>query len=454
MTRAATFTNLWTTLGCNPTAATAVEFTGPEPVLPSTFPVDAFAAATIAAAALAATEFGKLRGLPSQTISIESGRVAATFRSERYFHQEGVIPENAWEPFSGHYQAGDGRWLQLHTNFPHHRRAALTALGLLQSETTAERKDAEAVIGSRPANEVVEAIVAANGCAALLRQPQEWQAHPQGQSIAKEPLISFEPRTAAAPSSHSALEKGATAPLAGIRILDLTRVLAGPVCGRFLAALGADVLRVGSANLPTFPAVDLRTAAGIAQLRELAAAADVVVEAFRPGSLAALGLGADDLVLRNPSLIHLGIDAWGWTGPWCTRRGYDSLVQTGTGIVAEEWSTAGTTRPTPLPCQALDHGTGYLAAAATSLALAHRETTGQGAKIHLSLAATAQYLSTLERSENAHQISEPDLTSHFMQVPSPQGDYTRVASPATLSHTPLNWHTPPPTPGSATPVWL
>jgi CoA-transferase family III len=454
------FAAAWDALGGDPGASAAIEITGTDPVLPSSFAVGAFAGASVGVAAVAGAEVGRLRGCSSPAVRIDLTRAAAAFRSERHFRIGDQTPPDLWDQLSGYHRAGDGRWLQLHTNFAHHRAAAIAALRLPED---AERADIERSLVDREADAAAEAVVAAGGCAALLRSPAEWAVHPQAAAVRSEPLVAIERiGEASAP-----LPAGGERPLSGIRVLDLTRVLAGPVCGRFLAALGADVLHVGAANLPTLPFLDLDTGfgkrschidlgdpSGVARLRELASSADIVVDAFRPGALAGLGLGPDDLIAVRPALIHVSIDAWGWSGPWAARRGFDSLVQTGTGIVAEEWAASGGASPRPLPCQALDHGTGYLAAAGACVALARRIERGGGYRVRLSLAATASWLSDLGRVPGGIDAPEMDGAPHTVTVASPIGPLTHVNAPAAFSPNPLRWDAPPPRPGADAAAWL
>jgi crotonobetainyl-CoA:carnitine CoA-transferase CaiB-like acyl-CoA transferase len=181
------------------------------------------------------------------------------------------------------------------------------------------------------------------------------------------------------------LPHAAAGPLAGVRVLDLTRVIAGPVGTRFLAAYGADVVRIDppgfaevGALLPETTlgkrcaALDLREPADRQVFERLVAGADVLVGGFRSDAMGRLGYDPESLRALNPDLIVARHDAYGWEGPWSTRRGFDSLVQMSVGITAAGAEAAGVDRPTPLPAQALDHGTGYLHAAAVCRALTRR----------------------------------------------------------------------------------
>jgi len=361
---------------------------------------------------------------------VDPSHAALIFRSERHLRVDGVAP-SIWDPLTGDYQAADGV-VRLHCNYPAHRAAALAAL-------PAEK------IWQRPAVDVETAVHAAGGAAAALRTPDDWGKHPQGQAVAAEPLIAFEP-----------VRNGRAAPGGDrLRVLDLTRVIAGPVAGRALAALGADVLRVGAEHLALVPAaavdtgfgkrfthLDLRTTGGRAALLALVKDADVLIQAYRPGALERFGLGPADLAAHNPRLAYVSINAWGHTGPWATRRGFDSLVQLATGI-ASPWAAGELTHP--LPAQALDHATGWFAAAAALEAVRRHRADGGAWHARLSLARTALWLAGLGR---VAADPEPDPAPYLSTMDSPYGTLTYVRSPVG------EYSGPPHKPGADPPVWL
>jgi hypothetical protein len=281
----------------------------------------------------------------------------------------------------------------------------LRALGVPMS-----REAVEAAVRSWGAEDLEAAVVGEQGCAALLRTPAEWAAHPQGKAVEREPLFAVATRPAAGPlGRHSrAADEAIVAPLTGVRVLDLTRVMAGPVCTRLLAAYGAEVLRVDppgfeevSALVPEMTAgklrafLDLRDARGRARFEELLASADVLVHGYRADALYRLQLGSARRRALNPSLVDIAHDAYGWSGPWAQRRGFDSLVQMSVGIAHRGREVAGVDRPVPLPAQALDHACGYLLAAATCRALARLHVDRQASEVRLSLARVARLLMDL-----------------------------------------------------------
>jgi crotonobetainyl-CoA:carnitine CoA-transferase CaiB-like acyl-CoA transferase len=302
---------------------------------------------------------------------------------------------NPWDPIAGDYKARDG-WIRLHTNAPHHRAAALRVLG-----TPEERAAVIAAVEQWEADELEAAVVEAGGCAAVMRSLEEWAHHPQGQAIAAEPLIHWS-EAPMLPSGRTALD--AARPLDGVRVLDLTRVLAGPVATRFFAAFGANVLRIDPPSWDepgVIPEVtigkrcaglDLHDADHHSRFVELLRTADILVHGYRPGALEGLGFGKDERREQNPGLIDVCLDAYGWTGPWAGRRGFDSLVQMSAGIADAGMRMEGVGKPFPLPVQALDQATGYLMAAAAARALLIRRITGVALSAQLSLARTAHLL--------------------------------------------------------------
>ena len=311
---------------------------------------------------------------------------------------------DAWDAVAGDYPCADG-WIRLHTNLAHHRQAALKVLDCRGTREAV----ADSVLRCK-GDELETAIVAEGGCAAAMRSRQAWSQHLQGKALQTEPLVCWSHADVAAGCTErckgkvvSAISAGGL-PLSGIRVLDLTRVLAGPAATRLLAAFGADVLRIDpfdwSETYPTLEMsvgksrahLDLKTSAGIADLERLVKDADVLVHGYRPGSLERLGLDAKRLYSLNPALIEASLCAYGWSGPWAERRGFDSLVQMSCGIAHHGMEINKTDKPVPLPVQALDHGTGYLLAASVLRALSHLYTHNRSSRARLSLARTAGLL--------------------------------------------------------------
>ena len=381
--------SLWRALGDEDACLDALHFSGPSGGLPSRFHVSELASATIGVATLAAAElWAARRKEPTRKVSIDWRLAAAAFRCERLQQPVGWTLPAGWDPIAGDYETADG-WIRLHTNYPYHREAVTRVLGV-----PADKQRVAAAVKSWNANELESAVVDEGGCAAALRTMDAWRAHPQGTALADEPLCNWDARRTPHP-----LPDDVSAPLSAVRVLDMTRVIAGPVGTRYLAAFGADVLRIDppkfeevAALLPETTrgkrcaALDLREPGDRSIWERLITQAHVLVHGYRPGAMEALGFPAARLCELNPALVIVRYDAYGWSGPWSDRRGFDSLVQMSTGIAHPSHDG----RPTPLPAQALDHGTGYLIAAAVCRAL-----TDGRAGARLSLARTARLLAEL-----------------------------------------------------------
>ncbi|WP_431784671.1 CoA transferase [Streptomyces chumphonensis] len=441
----------WAALGGPPDAAERVTYTPAPGALPARLPVRELARATVGVCSLAAAELLACRnGGPLPAVRVHEGAVATAFVSERHLRVDGRAP-TSFAPLSGFWRAADG-WVRTHANYPHHRARLLDALGLPEST---EPPRLAAALAARPAHAVQERVHAAGGLAvAVAREP--WAAGT--------PLV--EQRAVGAGGRAARPLPPAPLPARGVRVLDLTRVIAGPVATRTLALLGADVLRIDppglredpDTHLDTGPGkrsalLDLRDAGDRARFEELLAAADVVVTGYRPGSLDRYGLAPDALLARHPGLTVAQLSAWSRTGPWSGRRGFDSLVQAASGIAAVEAAPDGT--PGVLPAQALDHGTGYLLAAAVLRALTARGTDGCGRHVRLSLAGTASWLLHGLRSAPpaagpaAPYTPEPWLAT----TASPHGTLVHALPPIAYPGSPRTWASPPARWGGDAPAW-
>ncbi len=422
------------------------------PVLPSVFHVDAFALECVMRAHEAAAAFMRERDGIARAVAVNEREAAIAFRSEAYLRVDGAFPGEAWAPLSGDFRTGDGRWIRLHCNFAHHALAALAALGL---PPDADRNALTAAVARCDAFAIEEAVIAHGGAAAAMRSLEEWTAHPQARALADLPLVAIERIGDASPAArHCAAER----PLDGVRVLDLTRVIAGPVAGRVLAAYGADVLRIGAAHLPTilpavidtgfgkrFAELDLRTDAGRASLRALIARADIVLQAYRPHALARYGFGADEIAAIKPGIVCVSISAYGHAGPWRERRGFDSVVQMANGIAHEGMRRSGGDRPRPLPAQAQDHGTGWLAAAAAVETLLLQAHGGGSWHVQLSLARTGEHLKAMGEADTL-RLPMPaldDVRDLLDETASPFGRVTHLRVPGRIEGVDLCPRTPP-----------
>jgi crotonobetainyl-CoA:carnitine CoA-transferase CaiB-like acyl-CoA transferase len=426
----------WTALGGAPLPDDALRVAG-RTGLSSPLAVPELALGAVAAQLLAARE---LRGEPGP-VELDARHVGFSFRSERYARQDGRPIGSGFAPLSRFVRTADG-WLRLHGNYAHHRAAAERVLG------TADPVGAAA---AWRAEELENAVVAEGGAAAAVRTPAQWAASPQGAAVAGLPLLTLR-RVADAPPRAVDLD--------GLRVLDLTRVIAGPVAGRTLASHGADVLRLDPPRLPEDPGglletgpgkrhavVDLAAPDGRATVEGLLAGADVVVQGYRPGALDVFELDPASLAERHPHLTVVRLRAWGAAGPWAGRRGFDSLVQAASGIASLLADDDGT--PGALPAQALDHATGHLAAAAAMRALAARRGRGGVWSAELSLAQVARWLVTAGVGPDTGGPDDGDVAGHLVELPSPGGPVTLVAPPGS----PV-WRTGPVPAGHDRPEWL
>ena len=441
--------DLCRTAGQSAEALKALVLTGAEPALPSSFPVGTAAQATAAAAGLGANELWHLRTGRRQQVSVDMRHAGVEFRSERYLRVDGKPPHEHRDKTVGLYRTKDGRWIRLHTNLPHHRAGTLKLLGAEYDRADVQRK-----IDGWNAYDLEDAAAKAGLVVTATRSFTEWDATPQGAALTRQPLFSIE-RIGDAPSKP--LPAG-DRPLAGIRVLDLTRVIAGPVCGRTLAAHGADVLNISAAHVPQMEALvidtnrgkltaqlDLREASGRERLAALMRDADIFVQGYRPGAIAQYGFSADEAAKLRPGIVCVSLCAYGYEGPWAGRRGFDSLVQNANGLNVAEAEAAGEDKPRPLPCQALDHATGYLMAFGAMTALKRRATEGGSWHVRCSLAQTGHWLRGLGRIESGLALADPSFEAvrEFLEeTPSGFGKLTGVRHSAIMSETPARWVRP------------
>ena len=438
--------HLWGLSGLPAEAIDRAQLDMVEPTLPSSYHVTAVATATIAAAGLAAAELWRLRsGDETQTVSVNSRHAENEFLSEHRVVIEGAEETRLWGPIAGLYQCGDGRWVRIHANYPHHEAGVLEVLNC-----EANREAVEQELRSWNAQDFEDACGEKGLVVFMMRSADEWSAHGQAEALETLPLFDIE-RIGDAPVEP--LPADGNQPLSGLSVLDLTRVIAGPVCGRTLAAHGADVLRISAARLPRDPLmleidggrgkhsafVDLKEPDGRMRLEDLARHADVFVQGYRPGAIDALGFTPERLAEIRPGIVAVSISAWGHEGPWSHRRGFDSLVQTATGINHGEAESAGVDRPKPLPCQALDFASGYLMALGAMAGLHKRATEGGSWRVRVALARTGRWLQSLGRLENGLDRETPKLADIADLMTSIDSDYGRldvVKHPIQLSKTP------------------
>jgi crotonobetainyl-CoA:carnitine CoA-transferase CaiB-like acyl-CoA transferase len=437
---------LWRDLDGPPAMLEHLAITGPAAVLPSVFDVTSYATAAAAVAGLALAEYAQPDRPPS--VSVDTVAASAAFASEARLETIGWQRPPVWDPIAGDYRTADG-WIKLHTNYAHHRAAALRALGLPDSS---ERGAVEGAVSRWTAEDLETAVVEEGGAAAALRTQKEWAASAQGVATVDErPATLIDTGT----KVTGWQSRGGPAPLHGLRVLDLTRVIAGPVCTRYLAAYGADVVRVDPPGFAEVPALvpdttvgkrcvglDLRDDDDRATFERLLAAADVLVCGYRPAALGRLGYDPDMLRRSKPELIVARLDAYGWTGPWAGRRGFDSLVQMSTGIAAAGRAPGqddGNAPPVPLPVQALDHSVGYLLAAGVLRALTRRLYGGRVSEVRASLVGAANVLLGLPAGAETPQR---ETTVQLIDDETTWGPVRRVPVPTVIHGHLARWRRP------------
>ncbi|AHC99655.1 CoA transferase [Leisingera methylohalidivorans] len=424
----------------------------------SVFAVTELANASIAAAGLELAQLISALNLAPVAPEVTVDQRLASLWFSCSLRPVGWELPSLWDPIAGNYQAADG-WIRLHTNLPHHRRAALQVLGC-----EGNRSGAEAAVRHWQAGILEKEIVTAGGAAAAMRSRTDWLAHPQGSAVAAEPLIHWiSPRKI---QLRNRPEATADRPLAGLRVLDLTRVLAGPVSTRTLAGFGAEVLRIDPPGWDEpgvisdislgkrMASLDLRSNEGRQRFETLLSNTDVLVHGYRPGVLDGLGYGADARRRIAPNAVEVTLDAYGWTGPWAQRRGFDSLVQMSAGIAETGRVQARTGNPHPLPVQALDHATGYLMAAAVLSALAAAAQGEEVPAARLSLARTAELLAGLQKYAEGLDLTKPADSDYNPEIEnSGWGPGRRLAAPLGLDTSRMRWDRPASRCGSAPACW-
>jgi crotonobetainyl-CoA:carnitine CoA-transferase CaiB-like acyl-CoA transferase len=445
-------------------------FSGSDPLLPTPFPVGSAAAAALGLGASAASEIWRLRGGSSQDISIDLNAAAASLVSFALLRLDGKpVPRPADSNATvGIYRGGDGRYIHLHGGFPHLEKRTLD---LLNARNTAE--SITEAVAKWNVFALEDALAYMNQCGAVIRTEEEWQSSPQGRALAHALPITLK-RIGDAP--RLTLEESAM-PLDGIRVLDLTRVLAGPSAGRTLASYGADVLTVRGPKLPTIELFDLDTGLGkrsafldlakpgdAEALRTLVRGAHLFIDSYRPGAMSKLGFSPEALAHLSPGIVHVAISCYGSEGPWASRRGWEQLAQSASGIAVEQGAfmaaRAGSRResvPKLIPAAACDFITGYLAAAGAIAALLRRIREGGSWRVEVSLCATAQWLQSLPRIPAAQIPDGWDpmvgLDGYFQSCQTTRGRLDHLAPVVRMSKTQPVWKLPPPEQGADQPRW-
>lgn len=442
----------------------ALAVTSHDPILPTRFRVGEAAAAAIGAHALAAAELWLLRGGAPQRIEVDVRAAAASLLSFLFLRIPGYVPLRGAPATVALYRAREGEWIHLHGGFPQLHEGTLALLGCADDAASV----AQAVAGWE-AQALEDALAERGLCGARLRSAQEWRAHPQGAALARAPLVEVL-RIGDAPAEPlpgPPADAPGARPLSGVRVLDLTRVLAGPTCARTLAEHGAQVLHLRSPALPSIEPfvidtnvgkrscfVDLDTPEGVATLRALAREAQVFSQGYRHGALARRGFGAEELARLRPGIVAASIDCYGHEGPWAARPGWEQLAQTATGMALEH---AGREAAAVVPAAVTDYVTGHLAALGVMRALARRATEGGSWQVRVSLARTAMWIASLPRTREGATPLGVDLAAlaaWSIEMETKWGRLARLGPIARMSHTPPHWELPPAPLGSDPPRWV
>ncbi len=446
--------------------ARAVEITGgADPVLPTPFRIGDTSAAALAAIGLAASDLWELRTGRRQEVAVDLRQATASLRSGHYLKMENTDVSRERNPVMGMYPAKNGRWSYVHANFPNHRAAALSVLGCAE-----DKGEVTKAVAKWDALELEEAIIAAKGAGGMVRSMAEWAKHPQGMAIASLPLLEIV-KIGDAPVEK--LPQGER-PLSGVRVLDLTRVLAGPTCARTLAEHGADVLKITAPHLPNIgyqefdtghgklsAHLDLRQPKDLAILRDLVRETDVFSQGYRPGTLGMRGLSPEELAALRPGLVYVSLCAFSHIGPWASRRGFDTVVQNVSGITTRQGEVFPGAQPGPqfYPVSAIDYLTGYLMAFGAMVALARRAREGGSWLVRISLAQTGRWLVDRgevpegELADVPKEFTPAELARWSTTSDTPVGRLAHLKPVVQMSETSPFWARPSVPLGHNEPAW-
>ena len=443
-----------------------VALAGADPVFPTIFPIGEVGAAVLAACALQAARLWRERTGQAQAITVAVDAAAAAMRSARYLRPDPppALPRRLGGLST--YRTADGRYIYFQRLFPHHNERLSKVLGVPLEEPAMSE-----AVARWDGAALEDAVNAGGSCAGLVRTRAEWLALPVAAHVAAAPLVDV----TAHPGGPVKPVAAGPRPLSGLRVLDLTRVLAGPTSARALAEHGADVLRVSLPGLPDNDGMmkdtghgkrsvelDLKSPSGAASLRSLIAGADVFIQGYRPGALAALGFGVDEVASLNPSIVTVDVSAYGHLGPWRDRRGFDSVVQSVNGLAVANAGAVDAVSGPPvfLPANPLDYTTGYLAALGALAALRRRAREGGSYQVRVSLARTGEWLWGLPRLDavtaaaRPRELSADRLDELMISRDTPFGRLRYLAPAAELTATPGGWDRPTPFPDGDQPTWL
>src|SRR5580704_6700041 len=424
--------------------------------LATRFAADEAVSAALAAGGTVAADLWKLRTGEAQRVSVGTREAAASLTSYTFVRIEDPAhavpardPAVLRSPVMGFHPTKDGRHVLLHPSFPPGTDRILRALGC-----AADAEEVKAACRARTAQQIEDAVAAERGCAGIVRTPEEWDASEQGRQLAARPPVEV---IKIADSPPEPMPEGGDMPLSGVRVLDLTRVLAGPTCARTLAQYGADVLYLASPKLPASAGflpdtnhgklsawLDLEEAGGRARLAELLRGADVFSQGYRTVAMERMGFGPGQLAALRPGIVYTSINCYGHEGPWRGRAGWEQLAQTVSGMAHVHGGAAG---PQLQPGAVTDYTTGFLAAFGSLIALQRRALYGGSYLVRVSLCQTGMWVRSLgiageERAEQAQALEGDEVGGFIMSSNGGYGPMTHLRPPVRMAATPARWKRP------------
>ena len=438
---------------------------GSDPILPTSFRIGDTSTAALSAVGLAVSDLWESKTGRKQRVSVDARRATASLRSGKYMQMDGAGVSTERNMVMGTYPTKDGRWSYLHCNFPNHRAAALSVLGVNE-----DRDEVTKAVAKWDAFDLEEAIIEARGAGGMVRSMEEWAIHPQAAAIASLPLMDI---VKIADSPPEPLPDGSR-PLSGVRVLDLTRVLAGPTCARTLAEHGADVMKITAGHLPNIgyqeydtghgklnATLDLRDGRQMETLRGLVRQTDVFSQGYRPGTLGGRGLSPEELAELRPGIVYISLSAFSHEGPWASRRGFDTVVQTVSGITQRQGELFPGAIPGPqfYPVSAIDYLTGYLMAFGGIVALNKRIHEGGSWLVRISLAQVGRWLVSqgeipeTQLKDMAAEFTPEEIASWLMVSETPMGNLGHLSPVIGLSEGAPRWSRPSVPLGYHDPVW-
>ncbi len=448
-------------------AAGEVRITGNDPVFSARFKIGEATASILAGIGVAVTDIHEMKTGRRQKISIDVRHAAATCQSSRYLNRPAAT--GGWEPvpqtpsmlhmrsITQPWRCKDGRWYLPHFNLPHLHDRVIRVLGCASNAAAVEK-----AVAQWNSHDLEEAIAEARACGSIVRSNAEWLEHPHGKVLAARPLVDITKIGESDPIPFPAGER----PLSGIKVLDLTRILAGPIAARTLAENGADVLMVTASHLPQVPEhvmdtshgkrscfLDLTRAEDLATIRSLIRNADVFSQGYRPGIMDKHGLSPEQLAAERPGIIYVSISCYGHGGPFSNRGGWEQIAQCATGICLDN----GDDRPKLLPASACDYTTGYNGAYGVLLALARRAREGGSYHVRVSLCRSGMYIykqGHVDYSDPDMGLSSTELDAIMMESSGGHGRLKHLAPVLQLSETTPHWDKPTPVLGANAPQWL